>query len=142
MLFFFHHSHMGSNISRSLWSETPINHTNCPSPCNIYDNAANDTVLIASIPHLFMDQEGSQFPFAAAHIQSIMLCPLCVMNATFMGHYIGCLYPPAVPVYVKSDLCLINTCKECAWMRSYASVYLQSSRSIWEQMIFYKILVL
>lgn len=46
-------SHMGGNIW-SLWSETPsINHTNYPSPCNIYDNAANDTALITSIPHLF-----------------------------------------------------------------------------------------
>lgn len=30
-----------------------INHTNCRSPCNIYDNRRNDTILIASIPHLF-----------------------------------------------------------------------------------------
>lgn len=46
-------SHIGGNIW-SLWSETPsISQTNYPSPCNIYDNAANDTALIASIPHLF-----------------------------------------------------------------------------------------
>lgn len=46
-------SHMIIHIW-SVWSETPpINHTNCPSPCNIYDNATNDKALIATIPHLF-----------------------------------------------------------------------------------------
>jgi hypothetical protein len=36
-----------------LSTTTPINHANYLSPCNIYDNATNDIVLIAAISHLF-----------------------------------------------------------------------------------------
>jgi len=54
---------VGTNI-QSLWSETPINHTNYPSPCSIHDNATNDTALIASISHLSWCSGGGWIPLS------------------------------------------------------------------------------
>lgn len=112
-------SFMGSNIW--IWSETPsINHTNCPSPCSIHDNATNDTALIASISHLIWcsDTEIRKRPDSFCSCSNSIHHPssFCVMDATFKGNYLSCLYPALqFPVHLfiwNLNLVLVNRLKE------------------------------
>lgn len=111
-------SHMGSNI-RILWSETPsISHINYPSPCNIYDNAANDTALIASIPHLFWwsDTQIRKKPVSSR------CCSHSIHHLSFVCdecYIYGALFQLFVPlchcnsaVHVKFEFCLANRYKQ------------------------------
>lgn len=109
-------SHVGINIW-SLWSETPsINHTNYPSPCNIYDNAANDTALIASISHLFWwsDTQIRKKPVSSRrcshsiHHHLAFVCDECyIYGALFQLSLPLCHCSSAV--HVKSGFCLVNS---------------------------------
>lgn len=123
-------SHVIGNIWRSLWSQTSsINHTNYPSPCNIYDNATNDTALIASIPHLvwWPDTRIRKKPVSSRccshyihHLLSFV-CDECYIYGA-LSHLFVPPHHSSSAVHVKLRFCLANRYKQqlvsiCWWMR-------------------------
>lgn len=110
---------MGSNIL-SLWLETPsINHTNYPSPCNIYDNAANDTVLIASIPHLFWWSvtQIRKKPVSSCccshsiHHHLSFVCDECYIYGALFQLFVPLCHSTSA-VNMECEVCLVNRYKQ------------------------------
>lgn len=108
-------SNMASNIW-SLWSETPsINHVNYPSPCNIYDNAANDTALIASIPHLFWwpDTQIRKKPVSSRcssnsiHHHLSFVCDECYIYGALFQLFVPLCHSSSA-AHVKLEFCLVQ----------------------------------
>lgn len=100
-----------NNIWSSLLSATPsINHANYLSPCNIYDNATNDIVLIESISHMFWYLDTYQIwakpsPFSWKSINDL-LSFVCGEYYSYLVVTMPSVYPPS-PFLFSCQICAV-----------------------------------